>query len=436
MSKGGFDTKHFILIGVLFMSFFINAVAAASNKKIIVLGGGVIGVTSAYYLAEKGYDVTVIEQDNDLAKATSFANGAQLCYSCIYPLYPKSVFSTLLHFIQDLQLNYSFLNSPLFKKLENYLASKALNQELTEYRNNLFKESSIELRALVQKWNLQFSYQNDGVLQLFFNKKKFKQAQEDAEYKTKNGIKLTILSPAECLQREPTLQFTKKDIKGGILMEQDGTGDTYLFTKALAEVCKKLGVKFSLNTEIKEIRFDKSKITSLVTKDGEILAADGYVVSLAAQSKSLLEPLKIDLPLEPVKGYSITIELEEQDELPLTGIADPANGIFYARLGNSLRVAGLIEHAGMDVSLNPKKIQLLIKHADNLFPKLKIKEKDHAGKIHQWACLRPSSTTMVPLIVTSKYDNLFINTGQGGYGWTLAPASGKLLAELVEMKIE
>jgi len=429
------EIKTIAIVGI-FLMIFSNQILAGANNKIIVLGGGIIGVTSAYYLAESGYDVTVVEQQDDVAQASSFANGAQLCYSCIYPLCHQSIYAALWTRLSTLQLSsWAFLNSRFIQRIENYLFEKALNRELTAYRNKLFKQSALEFNALVKKLNLSFPYQTTGVLQLFFTEMDFIRAKKSAIYKVQHGVQLEILSPQECLHQEPSLRFNQQDLRGGILMQHDGIGDAHLFTKALAQACCELGVKFLLNTEVEKFTFAGNHINGLITKHKQSLNADAFVVCLGVNSQPLLAQLAIDLDINVIKGYSISIDLEDSDELPTIGIADPSHEIFYARLANSFRVAGLTELAGMDTTLKPEKIEILLDAVNNLFPNLQVKAKERAGMVHKWACLRPSSVTKTPLIMRSKFNNLFINTGHGGYGWTLAPASGKLLAELVKNTI-
>jgi D-amino-acid dehydrogenase len=257
--------KIYFLIGLILMSLTVQADTA--NKKIIILGAGIIGVTSAYYLAEQGYDVTVIERHADVAQESSYANGAQLCYSCIYPLYSNSIFSAFLFALKKLQLHSHILsNLAPMQSLQSYLIDKSLDKELSSYRNNLFKDSAIEFNKLIQKLHMSFPFEGSGVLQIFFSQTELDNAKNMAKYKAQNGITFSILSHEECIKLQPSLKFSNKKIQGGILMHHDGIGDAHLFTKELAKICQNIGVKFLYNTEVKKLMLENGTITGLITK--------------------------------------------------------------------------------------------------------------------------------------------------------------------------
>lgn len=354
-----------------------------NKKHIVVLGAGIIGTTTAYYLAEHGYDVTVVECRNGVAQETSFANGAQLCYSCIQPL--------------D-------------------------NPELTAIRNDLFQNAAIEFNLLQQKIHDDFSYNPGGVLQLFFDSQAFEDTKDLANYKRQHGIDLTILSAAECINQQYSLQ-NSSNIHGGIFMHNDGIGDAFAFTKIIATSCQRLGVRFLFDKEINKIDILNDSFN-----------ANAYVVCLGAHSKEFLDPLDISLDIKYIKGYSISIKLDSNDEVPEIGIADPVNDIFYARLGDYLRVAGIKEEEN-NTELNERQTAVLMNAANNLFPLLKVFDKERKGQITKWACVRPSSVTKIPFISSTKYSNVFLNTGHGGYGWTLAAVSAKRIMEVIRNAI-
>lgn len=404
-----------------------------TKKHLIVVGGGVIGITSAYYLAKAGYKVSVIEQNNDVALESSFANGSHLGYSCIYPVRYRTHLMTTIQTI-------STLESMHFTDLQNILdhynksqCKKIINTRLTDIRNKLFVNAKAEFQKIVQEiQNQYFPHQLTGILQLFFDQDSFNKAIKNVSYKDKCGCDLKVLANAlECIDVEPSLANSQKKIVGGILANGDGTGDAFLFTKILADKCKALGVDFLFNTEVTKMKSEGNLITSIITQYDEEITADGYIISLGNSTNNLLNSLNTSLPMIPVKGYSLSIRLEDHDVVPDLGIADEHNKIFYAKLGNSFRVAGLSDPNYLDNTINFDKINQLITTTELLLPKLNLQHKIKSQMVEQLSCLRPSSLLQIPFISKFKYNNLFLNTGHGGYGWTLAPISAKLLTDIV-----
>jgi D-amino-acid dehydrogenase len=404
-----------------------------TKKHLIIVGGGVIGITSAYYLAKAGYKVSVIEQNNDVALESSFANGSHLGYSCIYPVRYRT------HLIKTTQA-ISNLESMPFTDLQNILdyynksqCKKIINTRLTDIRNHLFVNAKTEFQKIVQEIQNQYShYQLTGILQLFFDQDSFNKAIKNIAYKHKFGCDLKVLANAlECIAIDPSLANSQKKIVGGILANGDGTGDAFLFTKILAEKCKALGVEFLFNTKITELKSEGNLITSIITQYDKELTADAYIISLGNNTNNILKSLNTSLPMVPVKGYSLSIRLEDHDVVPNLGIADEHNKIFYSKLGNSFRVAGLSDPQYLDNSINPDKINQLITATEFLFPNLNLQHKIKSQMVEQISCLRPSSLLQIPFISKFKYNNLFVNTGHGGYGWTLAPISAKLITDIV-----
>lgn len=404
-----------------------------TKKHLIIVGGGVIGITSAYYLAKAGYKVSVIEQHDDVALESSFANGSHLGYSCIYPVRYRTHLVTTTQTISNLE---SMPFTDLQNILDNYNKSqckKIINNRLTDIRNNLFVNAKTEFQKTVQELhNKYFPHQLTGILQLFFDQDSFNKAIKNVAYKHKFGCDLKVLASAlECIAIEPSLANYQKKIVGGILANGDGTGDAFLFTKIIADQCKALGVEFLFDTKITKMKSEGNRITSIITQYDKEITADAYIISLGNNTNEILKSINTSLPMVPVKGYSLSIRLENHDVVPNLGIADEHNKIFYSKLGNSFRVAGLSDPNYMDNSISSDKINQLITATELLFPKLNLQHKIKSQMVEQLSCLRPSSLLQIPFISKFKYNNLFLNTGHGGYGWTLAPISAKILTDIV-----
>jgi len=361
---------------------------------ILILGGGVIGVVSAYYLAKQGHRVTVVERHSAVAEEASYANGGQLCYSCVNPL--------------------------------KYRAGKEMaTNARRRFRNQLFLEVRAAFIALIEDMGVRFDYQLEGTLQLYFNQESLEEALDACIFKGSLGIPYQALSPAACIQREPALAGA--EFTGGILFPEDGTGDVLVFTRVLAGLLVERGVQFQYQTTVTGWRTEGDRIAAIVTDQGE-LVADAYVLALGAHSAGLAKPLGIALPIVPKRGYSITIPLEADDIVPQLGIGDPENEMYYSRMGAYLRIAGVTERPSYALDIPPERIAWMMAQADRLFPRLHLKEREHRVR----ACLRPSSADSAPIIGKTAYTNLYMNTGHGGFGWTLAPISGKRLASVIQ----
>jgi D-amino-acid dehydrogenase len=365
--------------------------------KVVVLGAGVVGITTAYYLLKAGHTVEILERNAEAGQETSFANGAQLCYSAIRSIrkFPPGHPPTTRQA--------AFINK-------------------YTYKNKLFTEAKPELLKLVKELNLEFDLNLNGVLNLFFSEYEFKRHCRIYKNKCEYNIKATILSPAECKALHPELT---DNLVGGLIIQGDGVGDAYKFTKQVAQTCKNLAIKFNYNTSVLRLISDSKNIIGVETNRG-IIKGDAFVVALGAYSGEFLKDAKVKNDIFPNKGYSISFD-NPMPEISLR-LADPVAKIYLTTLGNKIRVAGLSESVWFDSHISYEQIQKLILKVNEILPNMKI------GEYKSWSCFRSSTKSSTPIIAKSnKFPNLYINSGHGGFGWTLAPISAKRIVGLLSL---
>lgn len=397
--------------------------------KAIVLGGGVIGVTSAYYLAKLGVDVTVIERQNDVAEETSFGNAGQISpgYSTPWaaPGIPLKATKWLL------QKHAPFAISPDGSLWQAHWAAKmfancnadryALNKErmmrVAEYSRDC-------LQNLRQETGIQYEHRTKGTLQLFRKQAQLDVVGRDIEVLKECGVAYELLGRDELARVEPALAHAKDKLVGGLRLPNDETGDCNLFTKRLAALAKDLGVKFLFNKTVQQIQHDGNAITGVLA-DGELLTADHYVLAFSSYSRDIAKPLGLNLPVYPVKGYSLTVPIIDPDNAPVSTVLDETFKIAITRFDDRIRVGGMAELSGFNLKLNPARRATLEMVTRDLFT---------GGDLPNatfWTGLRPMTPDGTPIIGETKFNNLFINTGHGTLGWTMACGSGKLIADII-----
>lgn len=403
--------------------------------RIAVLGAGVIGTTTAYFLAKQGHKVFVIDRQKASAEECSRANGGQLSYGHVEPWANPHAPLNILRWMgkEDAPLVFKLkanweewswgarflLNCRRSKSL---LTSKIM-LELAFYSKKM-------LSKICEDTKLEFHHGNNGTLHIFQDEASLALEIRQAKYQKQFGCDYEVLSAKECLEREPSLAFSSLPLVGGVFFPQDETGNAHLFTQRLAEYCEKnLGVEFHYSANIHTILTEANQIKGMQLQNGEVLKADRYIASLGATGSVLLWPIGIKLPIYPMKGYSLTLPLKEGDIVPNSSITDQSHKIVYSKLGNELRIAGTAEFAGFDTEINPKRLKPILAASKLLFPQLF--GQIELEQLFQWACLRPSTPDGMPIISATKYHNLFLNTGHGTLGWTLACGSAKAIADLV-----
>jgi D-amino-acid dehydrogenase len=401
--------------------------------KIIVLGSGVIGTTSAYYLAQAGHEVTVVDRQPGAGLETSYANAGEVSPGYAAPwagpgIPMKAVKWLLMQHSPlvvrpklDLAMWRWLLQMLMNCTASRYEINKGRMLRLAEYSRDCMKE----LRSAT---DIRYDERTQGTLQLFRTQKQLDAAAQDIAILERYKVPYELLDPAGCLKSEPALAHVREKFVGGLRLPGDETGDCFKFTQSLATMAEALGVKFQYDVAINRILSDGKKITGVQTSAGE-LKADAYVLALGSYSPLLLRELGIKIPVYPVKGYSITIPIVDANGAPESTVMDETYKVAITRLGDRIRVGGTAEISGYDLTLHEARRKTLVHSVSDLFP--------HGGDVGQaefWTGLRPMTPDGTPVVGPTPYRNLFLNTGHGTLGWTMACGSGRVLADLVSGK--
>ncbi|MCW2387312.1 D-amino-acid dehydrogenase [Sphingobium sp. B11D3B] len=401
--------------------------------KVLILGSGVIGVTSAYYLAKAGHEVHVVDRQPGPALETSFANAGEISPGYASPWAAPGVpFKALKWMVSK--------HSPLILRpgldparllwmaqmLRNctgarYAVNKARMVRIAEYS----RDKLIALRA---DTGLAYDERMQGTLQLFRTQAQMDGIAKDVAVLQADGVPFEVLDREGCTRAEPGLADVCGTFVGGLRLPNDETGDCFLFTNALAELAQRLGVHFDYGTAIDGIEVDADRVTGVRTSKG-FMRADAYVVALGSYSPALLRPLGIRLPVYPVKGYSITVPIVDEARAPVSTILDETYKIAITRLGSRIRVGGMAEIAGFDRRLRPAQRETLQLSLGTLFPGVA-----DMGAGTYWSGFRPMTPDGTPVIGKTRYGNLFLNTGHGTLGWTMACGSAQVVADIISAR--
>jgi len=399
--------------------------------KIVVLGAGVIGVTSAWYLARAGHEVTVVDRQDAAAMETSFANGGQISSSHAEPWAnpgtPKQVFRWLGR--EDSPMLFRLRADP-----RQWVWGLAFLRECLPARTRanaaqiaaLNRDSRAQLIALRAETGIQYDQQTGGILRIYESRQALDEAVAATAIEREHGIDLRVLTAAECVALEPALAARAERIAGGVHAPGDESGDAHKFTQALAQLAAARGVKFRYGSGVARVMVAGGRAAGVLLTSGDVAEADAYVMALGSYSPLLLRAIGISIPVYPLKGYSITIALEAGDVAPHISLSDGAHKLVMSRLGDRLRVAGTAELNGYDTAINEVRCRAIVRRTFELFPK--------AGKPENaefWAGLRPGTPGGVPCIGRTRYPNLYLNTGHGTLGWTMACGSGAAIADIV-----
>ncbi|WP_018688088.1 D-amino acid dehydrogenase [Ahrensia kielensis] len=399
--------------------------------KVIVLGAGVVGVTTAYYLAKSGHEVQVIDRAHQPANETSFANAGQISAGYASPWAAPGVPLKAIKWL--LMKHGPLLIKPrvdpelitwMMQMLRNCTSSRyALNRSrmvpLAEYSRD-------SLRLLRLESGISYDERSEGTLQLFRTAKQLDNSASDIEILKQFDVPYRLMDKAACMEVEPALAQSADPFVGGLHLPEDETGDCHIFTKELAEKAKLLGVEFLFDTEIKHLDVDGGKLTSVVTSKGK-LQADAYVVALGTASRSLVMPYGINLPIYPVKGYSMTVPISDADAAPVSTVMDETYKVAITRLGDRVRIGGTAELSGYDNSLALKRRGALERSFTSLFP-----NSGDLNKASFWSGLRPMTPDGPPIIGTTKIEGLYLNTGHGTLGWTMACGSARVVTDIID----
>jgi len=403
--------------------------------RILILGAGVIGVSTAWYLAQDGHEVTVLERQPSAGLETSFANGGQISASYAEPWANPEAPRKILGWLGRADAPLRFSPRADWQQwrwglqfLLECLPSRTSHNTLQCLNLALFSREA--LKTLRADTGIRYDHLERGILQIYVDEREFAQGARAAELMRRYGCDRVVKTRAECIGIEPALAEGGEQIVGGIYTATDESGDAHLFTQALAARAAAQGVRFRYGVNVESIATagDAAISVRCVNEDRrkEVVQADAYVVAMGSYSPFVLHPLGIPALVYPLKGYSMTIDVGVDDVAPQVSITDLAWKIVLTRLGERLRVAGTAELSGYGLALDPVRCQALLKRSFELFPR--------AGKretVRYWAGLRPATPSNVPLLGGSRYRNLWLNTGHGTLGWTMACGSGKALADLI-----
>lgn len=398
--------------------------------RVLVIGAGLVGVASAWYLGEDGHEVTVVDRQPGPALETSYANGGQISTSHAEPwANPRAPWKALEWLGRE--------DSPLLWRLRADPAQLAWGLRFLREcapgrtRRNIVSILRLALysRALLKELRsslaIGYDHLERGILHFYTDPAEFEHAMPQAELMRRHGCERVIKSAAECLAIEPALKHSRVPIVGGTFTADDESGDARKFVAALAGHAALRGARFRYGTGLAALVQERGRVVGVQLANGEILTADAYVVAAGSYSPMLLNPLGVRIPVYPAKGYSATFPLPDDSGAPTVSLTDDGRKIVFSRLGNRLRVAGTAEFAGYDTSLNPVRCEALVERTRDLFPGVR------TDTVEFWAGLRPATPSNVPLIGRTLLGNLYLNTGHGTLGWTMACGTGRLLADLL-----
>ncbi|MBV7542984.1 D-amino acid dehydrogenase [Acidovorax sp. sic0104] len=411
--------------------------------RVIVLGAGLLGVTSAYFLSQLGHDVTVIDRQGAPGAETSFANGGQISVSHAEPWANPSAPLKVLQWLgqEDAPLLFR-----LRADMRQWLWGLAFLRNCTPARTRHNIEQIVSLgtysRSVLQQLRaatgLQYDQRTQGILHFYTNAKEFDGALEPAEQMRALGCERQVISADEAVRIEPALAHIRPQLAGATFTAEDESGDANQFTRVLAALCETAGVQFRLGHHITALREAGGRIdhVEVTTPEGrfERVQGDAFVLAMGSFSPLLTQPLGIRLPIYPAKGYSVTMPVKDAARAHQVSLTDDEFKLVFSRYtsaqGDRLRIAGTAELNGYDRHLNQVRCDAIVRRVEQLFP-----GAGDASQAQFWTGLRPATPSNVPLIGKTKLANLFLNTGHGTLGWTHACGSGQALADIVSGRV-
>jgi D-amino-acid dehydrogenase len=395
------------------------------------MGGGVIGVTTAYYLARDGHEVTVLDRQPQVASETSFANAGLIApghaYTWASPRAPKILFKSLFSGKQAFRLRPRAdpqMWAWMLLFLRNCTTERARLNTIRKLRLCVYSQEA--LHEVVEATGVAYDRSTGGALYLYRTPASFDRGVASSSILRHNGLRLEVVDRDRVAALEPALAPVKDRLAGAIYAPTDESGDARMFTHALAAFCRnKMDVRFGLETTIRGVDVQGETIVRLLTDKGEI-RADTYVLALGCDSPILARQLGLRLPIYPVKGYSVTVPIGREDAAPHLGGVDEEHLVAFARMGARLRLTATAEFSGYDRSHRPKDFRTMLRVARELFPE----GGDYTRPLY-WAGLRPMTPEGTPILGQTRYRNLLLNTGHGHMGWTMACGSARITADLL-----
>ena len=402
--------------------------------RVLVLGAGVVGTTSAWYLVGSGHEVVVVDRQPVAGNETSFANGGQISVSHAEPWANPHVLPQVIRWLghEDAPLLWRWRADPA----QFMWGLRFLNEcRPAHTRRNIAAIVALALysrgclQTLRRELGLEYDHLERGILHLYTDPRAFAKAMDAARAMREFGLDREPVSAERCVEIEPALAGARQRLAGGHFTPSDESGDAHKFTRALAERAAAVGVEFRLDATVDRITASGGRIAGVMVSDPagqQLMTADAYVVAIGSYTPLLLRPLGVRLPVIPAKGYSATVPLSAAALAPTVSLTDDEHRLVFSRLGNRLRIAGTAEFNGYNLDLNPVRCNALLQRARQLFPAL-----EAAGEPQFWCGLRPSTPSNVPCIGRTRYPDLWLNTGHGTLGWTMACGSAAALADLI-----
>lgn len=403
--------------------------------KVVVLGAGLLGVTSAYYLRQHGHDVAVVDRQAAAAAETSFANGGQISVSHAEPwANPGAPLKVLKWLAKE--------DAPLLFRLRADLRQwlwglQFLGECLpSRTRHNIEQivrlgtYSRDTLRALRRDTGIAYDHRTQGILHFYTSAREFEAALGPAEQMRSLGCERKVISADEAVRIEPALRQIRPRLAGATYTAEDESGDANLFARALVKRCEADGVRFLMSHTVTALRAAGGAIDHVEATDSDgrfqRIRADAYVLALGSLSPVYAAPLGIRLPIYPAKGYSVTLPVRDAALAHQVSLTDDEYKLVFSRLGDRLRIAGTAELNGYDRDLNRPRCEAIVRRVEELFP-----GAGDTERAQFWTGLRPATPSNVPIIGRSRLDNLYLNTGHGTLGWTHACGSGKSIARII-----
>jgi D-amino-acid dehydrogenase len=402
---------------------------------VIVLGAGLLGVTSAYFLRQHGHDVTVVDRQATPAAETSFANGGQISVSHAEPWANPSAPLKVLKWLgqEDAPLLFR-----LRADLRQWLWGLAFMRECTPARTRhnirqivrLGLYSRSVLQQLRRERDIHYDERTQGILHFYTSEKEFAGAEAPTRLMRELGCDRRIVSADEAVAIEPALCGIRHKLVGATYTADDESGDANRFARELVKHCEADGVRFLMSHTVTALREAGGQIDHVEATDPEgrfqRLRADAYVLALGSYSPLYARPLGIRLPIYPAKGYSVTMPVKDAALAYQVSLTDDEYKLVFSRLGERLRIAGTAELNAYDRDLNRVRCEAIVRRVEELFP-----GAGDTERAQFWTGLRPATPSNVPMIGRSRLPNLYLNTGHGTLGWTHACGSGKSIARII-----
>lgn len=401
--------------------------------KAVVIGAGVVGVTTAYYLSRYGHEVTVLEKEGEVATLASAGNAGLIApghsFAWASPTAPRELLRSLT--AEDTALRVNPLKAPGMaiwglKFLRECTAERAIKNTLVKLR--LAQYSQKMLNEIAETEKIDYHDIHDGVLYLYRDPKRFEAGIKKMKLVQDHGQKQDVLDPDGVAEAEPALAPVKHKLAGAIYAVTDSSGDGVKFSKELQKVCEKMGARFEFGTGVRKLVANGSKIQGVVTEQGDPVTGDVYVLSAGVQSTPIARTVGVKLPIAPAKGYSATFPVKDGGKrVPRIGGVDEELLVAWCRMGDRMRMTSSAEFTGYETTWKERDFRIIKRLAYDLLPEA----ADYDRGTYR-ACNRPMTPDGPPILSTAKHDNLFINSGHGHMGFTMACGSSRLVADLID----